>query len=382
MGRPANPVGTSGSVRTYQLPDGTWQARTLVRDPDGVTRHVKRKGKTEAAARRVLAQAVRDRVHSMAGADITPETRVKAAAEAWLKDPATQKLAPRTLEQYERQIRVHIAKGVGALRCRELTVAVASAFLSAVEKDRGAPTARLCRSVLSGTCAWAAQRGAMDFNSVRDSGRISAKPKRQPRAMSMDQVRDLIMWADYDQRSRSRDLPDFVRWMVATGLRIGEAAAVRPMDVDLDAGTVAVTGNLARVRGRGIIRQEDESNKLHPRTLSLPVWAVRMLKARLHAQPVAADAPLFPAPLGGWRDPSNTQADLRDLREFAGYGWVTSHTFRKTVATIMDEAGLSARDGADQLGHANPAMTQNRYWGRRRVVTAGAAVLEAIEPQG
>jgi integrase len=27
----------------------------------------------------------------------------------------------------------------------------------------------------------------------------------------------------------------------------------------------------------------------------------------------------------------------------AGFDWVTSHVFRKTVATRLDEAGLSAR---------------------------------------
>ncbi len=55
--------------------------------------------------------------------------------------------------------------------------------------------------------------------------------------------------------------------------------------------------------------------------------------------------PVFPAPLGGWRDPSNTQADLRDAFVAAGFDWVTSHVFRKTVATLMDQAGLSSRRG-------------------------------------
>ncbi|MDQ3763384.1 MAG: hypothetical protein M3460_17680 [Actinomycetota bacterium] len=31
---------------------------------------------------------------------------------------------------------------------------------------------------------------------------------------------------------------------------------------------------------------------------------------------------------------------------------VTSHVFRKTAATLLDEAGVSARKIADQLGHS------------------------------
>jgi integrase len=45
---------------------------------------------------------------------------------------------------------------------------------------------------------------------------------------------------------------------------------------------------------------------------------------------------------------------------------VTSHYFRKTVATLMDEAGLSARSAADQLGHAKPSLTADIYVGRKK----------------
>ena len=46
---------------------------------------------------------------------------------------------------------------------------------------------------------------------------------------------------------------------------------------------------------------------------------------------------------------------------------MTSHSFRKTVATLIDDEGLSARIGADHLGHAKVSMTQDRYMARGRV---------------
>ena len=79
--------------------------------------------------------------------------------------------------------------------------------------------------------------------------------------------------------------------------------------------------------------------------------------------------PLFPAPEGGLHDPSNTQADLRQALTAVGYPWVTSHVFRKTVATLMDKAGRTARDIADQLGHAHPSMSQDLA--RRACRTSG-----------
>ena len=58
--------------------------------------------------------------------------------------------------------------------------------------------------------------------------------------------------------------------------------------------------------------------------------------------------------------------------------WVTTYTFRKTVATLMDQAGLSSRAAVHQLGHANTSMTTDVYFGRKVATTGAATVLEAI----
>ena len=65
--------------------------------------------------------------------------------------------------------------------------------------------------------------------------------------------------------------------------------------------------------------------------------------------------------------------------DHAGYTWVTSHVYRKTVATLMDESGLPVRVIADQLGHAKVSMTQDVYLGRKTRQTGAAGVLEAID---
>jgi len=85
---------------------------------------------------------------------------------------------------------------------------------------------------------------------------------------------------------------------------------------------------------------------------------------------------VFPDSRGGRRDPSNTSRDLRAARGSDEFAWVTSHVFRKTAATEVDRAGLSARQIADQLGHAKVSMTQDRYLGRRGVGKEAAAALD------
>jgi integrase len=55
---------------------------------------------------------------------------------------------------------------------------------------------------------------------------------------------------------------------------------------------------------------------------------------------------------------------------------VSSHSFRKSLATLIDDGGLSARVGADVLGHRHVSMTQDRYMARGRVHSEVADLLQ------
>ena len=376
MARPPHPVGTSGNVRSYRTASG-WRSRTTVRDYDGKTREIERAGRTKAEAQRKLATALRDRVHADHRAELTPDSRVALLIDRWIADFESQGKALRTLEQYRYALDRSVIPGLGALRVRELTVAACDRFLRTVETKHGAAVARTTRSVLSGLCGFAARRDLLERNPVRDTGVISTKPKNPPRAMTIEQVHDLRAALTFDDLAIRRDIPDFVAFMLATGLRISEAAAVVWGDVDLQRQTVAVRGNVVRVKGKGLVVQSDESSKLIVRALVLPDWAAELLRQRYDGESCPASRPVFSAPKGGLRDPSNTQADLRAAFTECGYEWVTSHVFRKTVASLMDEAGKTARAVADQLGHSQPSMSQNKYMGRRGTSDA-AEVLEVL----
>jgi integrase len=85
---------------------------------------------------------------------------------------------------------------------------------------------------------------------------------------------------------------------------------------------------------------------------------------------------IFPSETGRLRDPHNTSSHLRRVFDRAGFDWVSSHVFRKTVATRLDEAGLSARQIADHLGHNRPSLTQDVYIGRGRASPEAATALQ------
>jgi len=89
-------------------------------------------------------------------------------------------------------------------------------------------------------------------------------------------------------------------------------------------------------------------------------------------------SPVFPDSLSELRDPSNTRRDLRNARGTGEFAWVKPHAFRKTTSTVLDDAKVSPRQIARQLGHSKPSMTQDVYMDRRTVSPENAVALESM----
>lgn len=370
MARPHLELGTHGQIRISADPAG-YRAVCRFRDWDGVTRLVQRQAKSKGAAERALALAVRDRGRSGTGHEITPDTKVAALAEKWFSE--LEGKSPSTVQAYRDRLDRQILPALGNVRVREISVGLLDRHLAAVRASHGAALAKMTKSVLSGMCGVACRHDAMKSNPCRDVARIPSRPRRAPRSLTVEEVRTVRTWLSEDAKARDRDLPALVAFMVATGLRIGEACAVCWPDVDLDAATVTVSGTVLRVKGQGLVVSRPKSAS-GERVLELPSWCVALLRQR-----GPSSGPVFPAPRSrNLRDPNNTRRDFREAFHAMGMPGVTSHAFRKTVATLMDEAGLSARSAADQLGHAKPSVTQDVYYGRRRRATGAARVLEQL----
>ena len=60
-----------------------------------------------------------------------------------------------------------------------------------------------------------------------------------------------------------------------------------------------------------------------------------------------------------------------------GFDWVTWHTFRKTVATLVDRHS-GTEDAAAVLGHSGTAVTSKHYVQRASVAPDASAALEVI----
>lgn len=400
MGRPPLPIGAWGDIYTVELPNGQWMARAQFRDADGVTRTVKRHGATKNKARDNLRDALARRAGETRGQEITSTMRLGALAELWLAEQ--ERLAGQgtkqmtTVDQYRDHYRRHIEKAMGQRQLVECTVSAVHKFLVILAEGtpetkgmparKGSPsTAVMCRKVLSAMLGYAVIHKALPANPVRDAGKIQRKPKRKPRALEAGQILDWLAKVDADEYAAQWDIPDLSRMFLGTGVRISEVLAPSWREIDVKAGTVRLDWHMVYIKGQGVQRvpstkgEGDEDGSV----LEVPGWCVDMLRERRRRfGPAGLLGPLFPHPVTGkYRDPREVQKVLRAVRGEAGYPWLTSHQLgRKTVATILDEGGATARQIADQLRHARPSMTQDVYMARGRVNSGTAEILNRLVP--
>jgi integrase len=364
---------------------GTEKGRTVAivqyRDFMGRKRRVKRAADSKAAARRLVLKAVDEALRRDGGVTFTASTRFSAGIDGWLSyvESLVERGArsPSTLDQYRDTVRRHVRPGLGGLRLGEVSTPRVDRFLQGMLADKGYATAKICRTVMSGICGWLVRQGGLIANPVREVTPLEAGSARQVRALDAEQISGWLSVVDASEYARRWDLPDLVRFMLGTGLRIGEALGVCWPDVDLDLGTLSVERTVIRVRGRGLQAKRLKTTS-SARVLMLPDWCVRLLESR--REQVGGDGPIFPDARGGFRDRNNVAGVYRRVREGTSYEWVTPHTYRRTVATLLDSGGASARLIADQLGHSRVSMTQDYYMGRKSVASEVADVLNLHDP--
>lgn len=170
-----------------------------------------------------------------------------------------------------------------------------------------------------------------------------------------------------DARERTVALAAYVA--LHTGMRCGEACALRVCDVQLARSNLHVCGTVVEPRGRPPVRQERTKGRR-----SRNVGVSGEVRARLESQLAARSAMLAAAgagdaswrtlccaPDGGLLRPSAVSRDFTAMARDLGVEGATFHTLRHTHATYLVAQGVDMRTVQERLGHAKVATTLGLY---------------------
>lgn len=359
MARPRTPISSHGAISAVELSPGKWRARARHRFEDGRLRQVERFAPTRAKAVAKLRQALTE-AQASAGVDVKRETRISDLGRRFLEAKAGR--APRTVDAYRHSVDRVIVPRIGDLSIAEATPDRLQRFIDLVARENGPGAAKTARAVLSGMMGLAARSDAIRANPVRELAAVEGKAKGAA-SIPLDELGGVLELVRADQRLVDVDMVDLVLFVAGTGVRISEACALPWASVDLERGTVTI-GKAKTDAGERRIR--------------VPAGVVGMLtERRVTGGPNDAGV-VFPTVLGRERDPRGAArewAAFRDRHELPAY---TFHSFRKTVATALDQAGLTPRDIAEYLGHADPSLTMGVYMSKTVGGTRAADALDSV----
>ena len=403
MGRPPLALGEVGSIRTYgwhagrwwkknELPDGAkpekWKAIANYRGYDGVTAPIERHATTETKAKAILNAEVRDRAGKRTA--LSARSKFSEFADLWLSDIAEQ-VGDSTLVRYHSNLTNHVLPKLGELRISELRVSRLEDFFRDLKPHLSAGARRQVRTVVKQIVDVAVRRDLIDHNPVVAVSRVRGGARRVPRALSADELVEFLALVDADPYAERCDLPDLLRVMLGTGLRIGEACGLRWSDLvfgpTAEDSLIQVTGNavyVAPMGGRpgGVVRHTGKTFAAR-RNVPMPGFLHTLLAVR-RPEEAADDDPVFRNEKGGLKNPAVFHNAIVRLRRRISpeddpqrWAWLVSHVLRKTAATQLDEGGATAREIADVLGHADPSMTQRVYLGRNLPSKRAGRMLDA-----
>jgi len=177
-----------------------------------------------------------------------------------------------------------------------------------------------------------------------------------------NQVTKLLRAAD-----TSRYAP-FFELLVNTGLRRGEALALKWSDIDISKQLLRVRGTLARVDGELTITdpKSDKSRRTVP--LSAPAIAVierikeRTQHERQQARQLWQESGfVFVTDIGEPCDPRNALRALKAAADKAGLKGIGLHTLRHSAASVMLTNGVPITVVSQILGHSGISITVDVY---------------------
>ena len=392
MARPRTPIGTFGEIEFTPLTTGGVRARVRFRDHDGQLRRIESTAPTRKMAEHRLKENIAQRTDRAAGSDdLTPDSSFTKLVEVWLEDLDLEgRLAPSTRELYERDMRQLVLPAFANFTLREISVRRVDQFIKRLAATRSYSKAKHARTVLSLAFGLAVRYDALRENPVRETARLRPPPS-QAMALTVAQVEAIR----HAVRAWRRDpglcgpkpdgqLEQIIEVMLGTSARIGEVLAIRKGDVDVTCSpaTVRICGTIVSPSGKPTHRQSAPKTAKSTRTVSAPTFTAEVLRERLVK--IAEGDPEHLIFFSRNHTPlttNNVRRRLRSILVEAGITGVTPHSFRRTVATVIDRA-VGADLAAEMLGHTSSKITRQHYIEPdEKVNPLTAEILESLAPR-
>ena len=353
-------LNNEGSV-SYDRKRNRYVARTRLKDEDGGSKRLYFYGKSSSEALEKM-RAAQKRIR-----EGKPAADARLTLSSWLHEWSEGPLEISTRKEstkdgYRYMVRHVLNHPVAQKELRKILPTHIQGFLAELRKT----------SLSSSTVHHVYATMKVAFNDAVSNRQIGRNPfdsvtpppreKRQSNFLTREQTRELV------NAARENRYYVAVKLLAETGLRRGEALALRWTDLDFEKQTLWVRGTLSRTdKGLCITSPKTQASV---RQIHLPSHLVELLRSHQLAQnneivqagnKYVQKGFVFATRTGEPVDPRNLQRSVQTACKKAGLPIVSPHTLRHSAATMMLEAGIPIHVVSRQLGHSSINITVDIY---------------------
>ena len=344
-----------GEASYRRRTDGTWEGRiTINYKPYSVY------GKTRSECVKKIAE-LKEKLN-LGVSMSTPS--VTEWLDLWLRDFVSIDKKPSTVANYTTIAETHLKPEFGRIRIDKLTQTDVQRLIGKKMRAKLAPrSVRLIHHVLRCSLNVAVAHKMIAVNPATNV----VLPRIERTEMATISAEDVLQLQTLDVFETEPLFPCFLL-MLYTGLRRGEALALRWSDIDLNHSTLTVQRELVKVEG-GTIYQSPKtknSNRLVPfgDALSSILRDHQKRQEEIRDKTKGYNKKLdlvFARENGNTYYPDSLRKILHRILKKAGIGNVRIHDLRHTCATLLMLSGVHPKVVQEILGHGNINVTLGTY---------------------
>lgn len=293
----------------------------------------------------------------------------------WLKEHATRRCAPKTIERYQ-ELGNYLIRQIGAVHLNEITTAKIQEAVHRLSDHGGRRTdAHPCGRPLAPKTV--RHIGTLLYTVLTDADRLGVLkiphpmanrrvllpklPKRRPTVLDEAKLSMLF------DRARNTRLYPFIVLAASTGCRRGELLALQWTDLDMGNGLLSISKSLEQTKA-GLRVKSTKSEE--PRRLGVPEWALDLLREhhvnqdrdrRSFGVDYTDNNLIFCQPNGSYYSPDRLGARVVELMRKVGLHGVSLHSLRHSHASILLSKGVPTAVVSERLGHADQNITLSIY---------------------
>lgn len=284
--------------------------------------------------------------------------------DEWMEKYKKNTVKYGTYHNYSNHYDFYVRNGIGRKKLKDINVDdVQGIYNDLREKDFAQGTIKLLGATLNGCFKKAVNKRMINFNPVPYAEIPRCKEKREKYVFTRDEQKQFLEY------SKGSYLETFFSAVIMTGMRNGEARALRWCDVDFENKVINIRHTMIWVEGEGH-RLDTPKTKASKREIPmLQQIYILLYNKKERAEKMGIGNPenfVFCLPDGAVLSRARVEIELEKIEkkmkaDNIGVGHFTCHTLRHVFATRAIESGMKPQVLKKILGHSSLQVTMDLY---------------------